>query len=156
VYLLEHITGLVGRGEDRVDSFRQRMERLQNAFRAVGEEPLDLLKVTAIAHLYFLFQVFSLFLVMKSLGVTTDLTPLYFILPMASLANFSPTPGGSGTYEAAMAAILTGFLGIGGSIAVSIAILYRFTTFWPGLLIGYISMSSLSAVEKKGLESIRE
>lgn len=144
VSALRKVTGVVGRGESYVDGVEERMEGLQEAFRTVGEEPVDLLKISIIAHLFFVFQVFSLYLVMRSVGVETTFAPLYFVLPVASLANFSPTPGGSGTYEAVMATVLTTFLGVGGSVAVTIAILYRFTTFWPSLVIGYASFATLS------------
>lgn len=152
VAILRKLTGFVGRGDEYVDRLEERMDGLQNAFKRVGEEPLDLIKISIVAHLFFVFQVISLYLVMASVGVETDLAPLYIILPMASLANFSPTPGGSGTHEAAMAGILSAFLGLSGSIAVTIAILYRFTTFWPGLFIGYVSFTSLSAVSEGELE----
>ena len=71
---------------------------------------------------------------------------------MTSLANFSPTPGGSGAYEAAMATILSTLLGVPGSLAVTVGILYRFTTFWPGLIIGYLSISTLPNMEKEDIE----
>lgn len=141
---LRAVTDALGRGETHVDGLEERMDGLQEAFRTVGEEPMDLLRISIIAHLFFVFQVFSLYLVMMSVGVDTTFAPLYFVLPVASLANFSPTPGGSGTYEAVMAGVLTAFLGVGGSVAVTIAILYRFTTFWPSLVIGYASFATLS------------
>lgn len=147
VKALRKLTGILGRGSRFVDGLEARLDGIQEAFRAVGEEPRELVKVSIIAHLFFVFQVLSLYLVMLSVGIETDITPLYFVLPMASLANFSPTPGGSGTYEAVMAGILTTFLGIGGSASVTIAILYRFTTFWPSLLIGYVSFTTISGVE---------
>lgn len=144
VSFLRLVTSGIGRGDSYVDFLENRLQGLQEAFRTVGEKPVHLLKLSMIAHLYFVFQVFSLYLVMSSLGVETDFAPLYFVLPAASLANFSPTPGGSGTYEAAMAGILTAFLGVPGSLSVAVAILYRFTTFWPSILIGYISFTTLS------------
>ncbi len=154
--LAEKLSSKMGRGQGFVEGLEERLNTLQDAFQTVGENPKDLLKMTAIAHLFFVFQVFSLYLVMRSVGVETAITPLYFVLPMTSLANFSPTPGGSGAYEAAMATILTTLLGVQGSLAVTIGILYRFTTFWPGLIIGYLSISTLPNMEKEDIEEAIE
>jgi len=153
----EQVSNRLGRGEGVVESLEDRLESLEESFETVGENPRSLMKMTAIAHLSFVFQVASLYLVMLSVGVETDITPLYFVLPMASLANFSPTPGGSGAYEAAMATILaTPLFGVSGSLAVTIGILYRFTTFWPGLLIGYLSISTLPNMGKDEIEEAIE
>lgn len=150
------ITVLLGRGEKYVDILEERLQTLENAFKTVGEEPGELLKMSIIAHSFFIFQVLSLYLVMASVGVQADFTPLYFVLPMASLANFSPTPGGSGAYEAVMATILSALLGIPGSQAITIGILYRFTTFWPGLVIGYIAFSTIPNAGREEIEEAIE
>lgn len=152
----EKTTALIGRGHGYVESLEERLETLENAFKTVGEEPRDLLKMSIIAHSFFVFQVLSLYLVMASVGVEADLTMLYFVLPMASLANFSPTPGGSGAYEAVMATILSTLLGLPGSQAITIGILYRFTTFWPGLIIGYLSFSTIPHAGRDKIEETIE
>ncbi|MFB6190551.1 MAG: lysylphosphatidylglycerol synthase domain-containing protein [Candidatus Nanohaloarchaea archaeon] len=79
-----------------------------------------------------------------SMGVSSDFTPLYFVLVLSSFGNFSPTPGGSGTFEALMAAVLTFFLPhITFATALAVAIIFRLTTYWPGLAIGYLALNSL-------------
>lgn len=150
------VTGFIGHGDSYVDSLEERLLTLEKAFKTVGEDPRDLLEMSILAHSFFIFQVTSLYLVMASVGVETDFTPLFFVLPIASLANFSPTPGGSGAYEAVMATILSTLLGVPGSLAVTIGILYRFTTFWPGLIIGYISFSTIPNVGRDEIEEAIE
>lgn len=144
---LEKLSEITGRGEARVESLNQKLEDVQEAFQRIGESPYHLLETAVIAHAYFIFQVFTLYLVLASLGVGTDLTPLYFILPLASLSNFSPTPGGSGAYEATLATILTLFMQIDFATALAAGILFRLCTYWPGLVIGYISLISIGGVE---------
>lgn len=124
-----------------------RLSEFESAFSTVGDERNQLLKVIFVSHFYFLFQGITLYLLIRSFGADTNFLLVYFILPAASLANFSPTPGGSGAYEAVLAGILSSIIGIGGSLSVAIAIMYRFTTFWPSLVVGYISFVSLPGFE---------
>lgn len=143
---VEHFTGT---DRDLAEITEKKVSRLEDSFHKVGENPLDLLKTSLVAHTFFIFQILSLYLVITAVtGLRPELTPLYFVLPFASVANFSPTPGGSGTYEALLAGLLTAFVGLSSGEAVTTAILYRFTTFWPGLLIGYISLSNLNHVRE--------
>ena len=155
-YILQKITRPFGDKSSALDKLQQKINGMQEAFQTVGEEPKELLKISLVAHLFFLCQVGSLYLVMLSVGVETALTPLFFVIPAASLANFSPTPGGSGTFELVLAGILTAFIGVPGNAAVTIAILYRFTTFWPTIGLGYISLLSLSDISLSNLKEIAE
>lgn len=144
---LRKLSEITGHGKSHIESLDQKLEEVQEAFRRIGESPSHLLETAVIAHAYFIFQVFTLYLVLASLGIETSLTPLYFILPIASLSNFSPTPGGSGAYEATLATILTLFMNIDFATALAAGILFRLCTYWPGLIIGYISLVSIGGVE---------
>lgn len=143
VSLAKKISSVTGRGNMIVSKIKTSMERLQNSFETIGESPEHLAKILVIAHLGFVAQVFSLYFLLLAIGANPRFTPLYFILALSALANFTPTPGGSGTYEAAMAGFLTLLLDLDFASAISIGILFRMTTYWPGLLIGYISLNSL-------------
>lgn len=132
------ISGLLGRGESIVNEIERRLNRMEENFRRIGENPRHLLKTAVIAHIAFVLELVTIFLILFSLGHHVNFTPLYFVMPLASLAAFSPTPGGSGTYEAAMAGLLTLFLEIGFPTAVVAAVLFRVTTYWQGLLTGYV------------------
>lgn len=146
---IERIERLTGIEKNIAEITEGKIYKLENSFQKVREDPIELLKTSLVAHTFFIFQILSLYLVITAVtGLRPELTPLYFILPFSSVANFSPTPGGSGTYEALLAGLLTAFLGLSSGEAVTTAILYRFTTFWPGLLIGYISLSKLNHVRE--------
>lgn len=136
---------LGGIGAKYVNSLDRRMENVQDAFGEVGQKPGKVVLTAAVAHLGFLAQVFCLSFILMSLGFSFDLTPLYFVITISSLANFSPTPGGSGTFEAAMAGLLTVFLSMPFASAFIASVIFRFTTYWPGLLIGYIAFNGLEA-----------
>ncbi|MFB6191252.1 MAG: lysylphosphatidylglycerol synthase transmembrane domain-containing protein, partial [Candidatus Nanohaloarchaea archaeon] len=104
---LERLSDLLGRGQSVVDLARKKLEKVEESFRTIGESPRHLLKVASVAHLGFLLQLGCLYFILLSLGFDVDFTPLYFVLTLVSFGNFSPTPGGSGTFEALMAWLLT-------------------------------------------------
>lgn len=149
LWMLENITSLIGRGEHLVEKAEERLDKVQDAFETVGENPRHLLKVAIVGHAGFLLQIGSLYFVLLSLGIYSDFVPLYFVIVLSALGNYSPTPGGSGTMEGLIAGLLTVFVGISFSTALVAAILFRMTIYWPGLLIGYLSLTS---IEKGAIE----
>jgi uncharacterized protein (TIRG00374 family) len=140
---VEKIVSLIGRGENLVDAVEERLERVEESFKVVGNNPMEILKSAVISHVGFLVQVFCLFFILLSLGYNMDLAPLYFVITLAGLANFSPTPGGSGTYEAAMAGLLTLFSSVPFASALIAAIIFRLTTYWPGIILGYFFLNRI-------------
>jgi len=149
IRVLRRTTSAIGKGESMVTSLEERLKRVQDAFSEIGDNPVELLKTALVAHLGFLSQVVCLAFILLSLGFSFNFVPLYFTLTLSALANFSPTPGGSGTFEAAMAGLLALFLNITFAQALVAAILFRMTTYWPGILIGYISFNTLENGVKK-------
>ena len=134
----------------------ENLEELRETLDSIGEDPVHLVTTAAVAHLAFGFQVISLYFVLSSISESVGLVPLYFVIAVSSLANFSPTPGGSGTFEGAMAGVLTPLSGIGFAQALTVGILYRVSTYWSGLLIGYISILGLRRGEKLDKEDLEE
>jgi uncharacterized protein (TIRG00374 family) len=128
-----------------VDSLEERLGKVERAFETVGQSKATLLRATVVAHMGFLFQVLCLYFILLSLGIRTDLTPLYFTITLSSFANFSPTPGGSGTFEFAMTALLSILAGVPSAAAFVAAVLFRVTTYWPGLGLGWAALNSLEA-----------
>jgi uncharacterized protein (TIRG00374 family) len=141
---LKKFNELTGRGESFVKSIEEKLQRLEETFADIGEDPVYLFKTAVVAHIGFLLQIFNFYFIMIALGFTPDLTPIYFIVVFSGLANFSPTPGGSGTFEAAMAGLTTVFLPVSFATGLTAGILFRLTTYWPGILLGYISLNSLN------------
>jgi len=146
---LRFFSNFTGLGGFLVQKAEERLDRVQDSFETIGENPRHLFETAVVAHLSFVLQVFCLYFIMLSLGQNVDFTPLYFIIAIAGLANFAPTPGGSGAYEATMAGVLTFFLNIAFPVAITVAILFRLTTYWPGLLVGYLSFLSVENGGKK-------
>lgn len=146
VKLLEKATSIAGVFEEKVEAVEDRMEQVEESFRTVGQSPRHILKTTIIAHLGFASQVVCLYFILFSFGFQAEVTTLFFIIVVSALGNFAPTPGGSGAYEGLMAGVITFFIPqVSLAVAAASAIIFRLTTFWPGLIIGYISLNSLEA-----------
>jgi conserved hypothetical protein len=125
------VTDRSARLEKYGEKAEEKIDGMTEALSRVGDDPVYLVKTAVIVHATFVFEVMALALVLASLGVETDLTPLYFVLPLADLGNNLPVPGGAGAYEGAMTASLTLFVpGISVATAVTAAVLYRMIVYW--------------------------
>jgi uncharacterized protein (TIRG00374 family) len=150
------IAEISGRGDHLLEPLEERINHLKETFESIGEEPAHLASTAAVAHIFFLLQVIALYFVIASIGKTVPISSLYFVIAVSSLANFSPTPGGSGTYEAAMAGVLIAFTPFSFAQALTVSILYRIATYWNGLIIGYIALVSLRRGKSLDTEDISE
>lgn len=140
----EAITELIGRGSGFVDELEDRLENVEETFKTVGENPKAVIQSLAITHTAFLLKMTAFYGVMLSIGLEMNIFQIMLLIPLASIANFSPTPGGAGTFEAAMAGLILLFVDINFAIALTAAILYRVSTYWVNIVVGYIAMSSLN------------
>lgn len=143
IRLLQWVSDIIGRGQSVVELASEKLERVEESFRVIGQNPGHLVKIATVAHIGHVMQIVCLYFCLLALGVQVDFTPLYFVIALSAIGNFSPTPGGSGTFEALMAGLLTVFVPISFASALAAAIIFRLTTFWPGLVIGYISLNTL-------------
>jgi uncharacterized protein (TIRG00374 family) len=143
VRLLRYLSSRLDRGEGLVERAEERLEKVEENFQKIGDNPRKLFKLTVLMHLSFLTEVVTMFLILLSLGVEPDFAPLYFVMPLAAVAEISPTPGGTGTYEAAMAGVLTVFFPVSFTVAVMAALIYQLSGFWPGNAIGYYCLHQL-------------
>ena len=141
--VLDWLEARLDRGESVFESVRGSVREVAAAFEIAGNDPRFLLVTGSISHLAILAQIVSLYLVFLAMGIEPRVVPLYFIVTLSTIATLSPTPGGSGTYEAAFAGLLTLFYPVPLSTAVTAAVLFRLTTYWPGLLIGFGSFLTL-------------
>lgn len=141
---LKWFTEKIGAGQTIAEKIESRLQDLGRSFEMVGEEPVHLTKTAVVAHIGFSTQIFSLYLIMRSLGfVDPSFISIFFIIMLGMLASFSPTPGGSGTFEAAVAGLITFFFSTSFALALTVAIIFRIPTYWIGILIGYIAINTL-------------
>lgn len=130
-------------GKDKlIEKLKEKFKEIKEVFETVGDDPRHLLKTTSIAHLAVIGQFISLYFIMIGMGVEPTFPSIYFPVVLSGLATISPTPGGSGTFEGAFTGILILF-DVVPSTALAIAVLFRMTTFWPGIVIGYLTLMDL-------------
>lgn len=126
--------------------FKAAEEKIQetiNLFQSYGDNPKHLAKTSVIGHLSVITQIICLYFVLLSLGIEPEIVPITLTVILSGLAAFTPTPGGSGTIEAAFSGLLTLFLPISFDIALAAAVLFRMTTYVPGIPLGYLALINL-------------
>lgn len=140
--ILNRIENVFG-GQKYVKKTKKKISEIKEAFHTVGEDPKFLAKVAPFSHLIMIGQFFSLYFILISLGIEPHIPGIIFTVAFAGFATVSPTPGGSGTFEAAFSGLLMLFYTIPMDTALAVAVLHRLTTFWPGILIGYLALLGL-------------
>lgn len=142
--MINQFESKIGRGEKYLRSARDRIREMKKSFQNVGEERMALAKNMIFPHIAIGFQFLSLYFIFLGQGINPTVVSTYLIVIVSAAATFSPTPGGSGTFEAVFIAITQVFYpGIGFDTALAAAVLFRLTTYWPGIPIGYIALLKL-------------
>ncbi|WP_414838012.1 lysylphosphatidylglycerol synthase transmembrane domain-containing protein [Candidatus Nanosalina sp. VS9-1] len=147
--ILNRIQSRIGRGEKFIQRIKERISSTKAAFYKAGDDPRMLLEAATLTHATFLLQIASLYFILLSLSITPNFPAIYFTVMLSGVATFSPTPGGSGTFEAAFAGILMLFYPLNFAIALTAAVLFRLTTYWPGLIIGYLAFIKLNTPDRE-------
>ena len=142
-------TQKLGRGEKIHQKIVEKAENWEKTLQTIGKHPKTLLQSLIITGSAFLFRMATFYLILTSLGLQIHPLKIMLIIPLISFASISPTPGGAGTYEAAMAATIILLTNLTFATALSVTILYRITTYWQTILIGYISTTTLGKIPSK-------
>lgn len=149
--ILDRIREKTAYTEKVVPPLKEKITEVKKAFQKAGEDRKHLLKVTLVTHIAPAVQLLSLYFILLGLGVEPHFAGIYFTVVLAAIAMFSPTPGGSGTFEAAFTGLLLAFFPqtITAGTAVAASVLFRLTTYWPGLVLGYIALLDLKKRRKE-------
>jgi len=107
------------------------------------EHKLRLIFLLGITHLAVIFDVISIIIIAQAYGGSLYSPLILLVVPLARVANYFPTPGGSGSYESAMIGLLTFFMNLEPVVAVSTVVTYRAVTYYVGLLFGYLALNSI-------------
>lgn len=143
--LLDRIEATFRRGEPVFASLRESVQVVADAFRQAGSDRRFLVTTAVGSHLAIVAQIASLYFVVRAIGIEPVFVPLYFLVTLSTVATLSPTPGGSGTYEAAFSGLMTIFYSVDLATALTAAVLFRLTTYWPGLIVGFGAMLTLTS-----------
>lgn len=138
-----------GRSERWAAAASREAERFATTLRQLAtKRPAALLAALAglVVSRACLLAILPIYLV--GLGWRGDLLPvLVTVVAVWALASGSPTPGGSGTVEAAMAAALSAQAPV--RIAGAAALLWRGTTFYVDLFVGWVIFARYLTADPK-------
>lgn len=102
-----------------------------------------ILLLLGITHLAIIFDILSIIIVAEAFGGDLFSPLILLVIPLGRVANYFPTPGGSGSYEALMIGLLTFYMNISPTVAVSTVVTYRALTYYVGLILGYFALNSI-------------
>jgi uncharacterized membrane protein YbhN (UPF0104 family) len=122
---------------------KQFLSNVSNSIKELELSTSQLIKLLMISQITLVTETMAVYTIILSIGVETGYLPLLLILPLARLANYVPTPGGSGPYEIALSGLLVYFTGVEIFEASTVAVIYRSLTFYFGIIAGSASISTL-------------
>jgi uncharacterized protein (TIRG00374 family) len=126
-----------------ISKFSNHFHKILNSMRKMSLSKRQIIKLVIVSHATVVLDVTAVHSVLMGLNLNTDFLPLLFILPVARLANYVPTPGGAGPFEAALAGLLILILGLEPHQAASATIIYTGITTYFGIIVGTISIYRL-------------
>ena len=119
------------------------IQDFRSSFGSIELSGTRVLVLLSGSHLASVLDVLGIVLIGYSFGVDLFHPLIFLCVPLGRLANYFPTPGGTGSYEAAFTGLLVFFFGLTVAESVSISLTYRFLTYYAGLILGYFSAVSL-------------
>jgi len=137
------LTDFTGLGGSYIEKLGEKVGNWKDTLERIGNDPKVLIFSLIITTSAFVFRMAAFYFVLASLGLHMNPLHIMLLIPLISVANISPTPGGAGTYEAAMAGTVILLLDVSFATALTVTLLYRLATYWQALIIGYISTSTI-------------
>jgi uncharacterized protein (TIRG00374 family) len=89
----------------------------------------------------FLLPLWTSFL---ALDIRVSYALVVFVVPVLSLVNVVPLPGGLGGFEVALAAVVAALVGIEFPAATAAVFLYRLSNYWFVVLVGVVASAVVS------------
>lgn len=133
---------------EKIKSF---LEDFLEASKTLLDYKPRLLVLLGATHFAIIFDVISIVVIAEAFGGDLISPLILLIIPVARVANYFPTPGGSGSYEAMMIGLLIFYMNLSPSVAVSTVVTYRVLTYYVGLIFGYLALNSIG-LDKDFLE----
>ena len=132
-----------------LEKFRDDFIKSLNTIKSSG---ISLWPLIIITHFAIFFDILSIILIGASLNLDFYSFAIFLVVPLARVANYVPTPGGTGPYELALSGLLVFFFPVSISESVLVAVIYRTLTYYIGILFGYFTINSFN-IGKKYLTS---
>lgn len=129
---------------DFLKDFREALKILSGSKKKISG-------LIVLAQSWLVFDLISIILVGYAYGLDLLNPLILLVIPLARVANYAPTPGGSGPYEVVFAGLLSYFLSVSFAEGVLVAVTYRAITYYIGLLAGYFALNSLHLSNKSSI-----
>jgi len=123
--------------DDGVDTFYLALDR-------VADDRRRLVAAGLFALVGWVSFVLPLVTAFAALGVRLPVALALFAVPVVSLVNVVPTPGGVGGFELALAAVVAGLTGLDLGVSTAGVLLYRVTNYAFLLVVGGLASAWLS------------
>ncbi|MFB6208835.1 MAG: YbhN family protein [Candidatus Nanohaloarchaea archaeon] len=143
-FIARQVRFFTGKDSNLVEKIDRFLTNLEDSYRHIGKHPRGIYTSFAFVHASYLCKIIAFFIITVSLGMNMSFFEALILIPLVSIANFSPTPGGTGAVEAALSGLTVVVVGASLSTALLATLIYRIATYWLGVVLGYVSMATLS------------
>jgi uncharacterized protein (TIRG00374 family) len=113
-----------------------RIETFFTAIDRVAGSRLTLLEALGFSALGWLLLCVSLWLSTYALGWAVPFSAVLLVVPMGKVAGITPLPGGLGSIEAILVAMLVSTTGIPAGVAGAAVLVHRAATYWLPVVVG--------------------
>ncbi|MEY7847683.1 YbhN family protein [Natrarchaeobius sp. A-rgal3] len=144
---IRRLTGVfTDRFDDRLEPrvIRSRLDGFYGTLDAISGDRRTLAVGTVYAHCGMLFLMLPVYLGGVALGYRIALPVVALVVALGKLGSVLPSPGGTGGVEAIVAASLVAFAGMTEAPALTVAFIYRLSTYWLTIAIGGVAASGLT------------
>lgn len=121
------------------EAVRERLDNFYDSIDSITTDRRNLVSATIYAHLGMVFLMLPVYLGAVALGQELSLPVVAIVVALGKLGMIVPSPGGTGGVEAMVTAGLTTLGSIDPAAAVTIALIYRASTYWLTIGIGGIA-----------------
>ena len=125
-----------GLGELSSEAIRTRIEGFFHAIERVATDRRTIAMAIGFSGLGWLALSTALWLSLVAVGADVPFAPVLMVVPLGSIAGFTPLPGGSGAIEGAFVGLLVAGTGVSAGLATSAVMVHRAATYWLPTLIG--------------------
>ena len=123
----------------RRENITRRFEGFYTTLDLVSQDRRAMGIALAYAHLGWLAFAAVLYISATAIGNPVPFGVAMLSVALSKVGFVVPTPGGLGGVEAALAGVLVLLTPMSGAVAVAVALLYRFATYWFTILIGGVT-----------------
>lgn len=127
----------------------QGLARFAGELGRIADDRRVLVLALGFSGLGWLAKVGALSVALLSVGAPVPLATLLLIVPAAKVAGFAPLPGGFGSIESALVALLVATTPVGAAAATAAVLVHRAGTYWLPLVVGGVATALLEATEDR-------